>query len=141
MIDRKGVVLHAHLHAARNGQFVGVNLRLHAQLAPGLHDAGRLFHGKEPFVAEDIDEIGQFPGRHGRKHFVADQLHVFLLPADIVPRHGVGAEERGAHGQRSRLADAADDAQHLQFVFGRKTIAALDLDAARSLRGDLALPA
>ena len=50
----------------------------------------------------------------------------------------MGAEERGAHGQRSRLADAADDAQHLQFVFGRKTIAALDLDAARSLRGDLA---
>ena len=64
VVDRQGVVLHAHLHAARNGQFVGVNLRLHAQLASGFHDAGRLFHGKEPFVAEDIDEIGQFPGRY-----------------------------------------------------------------------------
>ena len=47
-------------------------------------------------------------------------------------------EERGAHLQRHAFADAADDAQHLQFVFGRQSVAALDLHAPRAHRRDLA---
>ena len=64
------------------------------------------FHGEEPFVAEHVDEIGQSFGRHRRQHFVADQIDILLLPSDVGARHGMRPEERGAHGQRRRLADA-----------------------------------
>ena len=47
-------------------------------------------------------------------------------------------EERGPHLQRHAFADAADDAQHLQLVPGRKAVAALDLHAPRTHRRDLA---
>ena len=42
-------------------------------------------------------------------------------------------EERGPHLQRHAFADAADDAQHLQLVPGRKAVAALDLHAPRPM--------
>ena len=47
-------------------------------------------------------------------------------------------EERGAHGQRRRLADTPDDAQHLQLVGRSQPVAALDLHGTRPHGGDLA---
>ena len=47
-------------------------------------------------------------------------------------------QEGRLHRERRRLADAPDDAQHLQLVLCRQPVSALDLDAPRPLGCDLA---
>ena len=50
----------------------------------------------------------------------------------------MSSEESGTDGDRRSFADATDHPQHLEFILGRKTVAALDLDAARTHCDDLA---
>ena len=102
------------------------------------HDPSGLFDRKEPFVAEDVDELGQSLAGYGRNHLAADQIDILRLTADVVAGHGVRPEEGGAHSDGRGLADTADHAQHLQFVCGREAVAALDLDAPRTHADDFA---
>ena len=115
-----------------------MDFRPQPQFARGLENTGRLFDREKTFVAEDVDEIGQPFGRHGGQPFVAHQIDILPLPSPVGTRHGMRPEERGPHLQRHAFADAADDAQHLQLVPGRKAVAALDLHAPRTHRRDLA---
>ena len=137
VVDREGPAGDADLHAARSGQFVGMDLRPQTILPPHVEDAARLADRKEALVAEDVDEVGQPFAGHGGDHLAADQIDILRLPAAVGACNGMGAEEGGPHFQRCGLADAADHAQHLQLVFGRETVSALDLDAAGSHRRDL----
>ena len=56
----------------------------------------------------------------------------------IGPAYGMSSEESGTDGDRRSFADATDHPQHLEFILGRKTVAALDLDAARTHCDNLA---
>ena len=120
-----------HLHAARVGQFLSVNFRAHAPLGTGLQDAGGVVGGEEALVAEHVDEVGQPLTTHLGNHLVDDQPHVLLLRHAAC--HGVRPEEGGLHAERCRLADVADDAQHLQLVGGVQTVAALYFHGSRPL--------
>ena len=115
-----------------------MNLR-HKSVAGGrFEDAGRLLDREEALVAEDIDILGQPLAGHGREHFAADEVYVLCLAPDVGAPNGVRPEEGGAHLERCRLADAADDAQHLQLVLGREAVAALDFHGAGAHADDFA---
>ena len=86
-----------------------------------LQDAVRIFHGEEAFVAEDVHEIGIF-GRL-RQH-VDDGLDIFLV--GIAPPHGVSSQESAFDGGGNVLPDAADYAQHLEFIGRIEPVAAFD---------------
>ena len=130
MVHRYGVVLHAHLHAARDSHLVGVYLRTHAVLDAGLQYAGGVLDGEEALVAEDVYEVRQPLVRHARYHLVDDQVHIILLVAAILHRYAVGAEEVGLDGHGRGLLQAAYDAQQLKLALSGEAVAALDLDGA-----------
>ena len=121
-------MLHAHLHAAADRQLVGVDLRTEAQRGGRCEDAVRILRREEALVAENVHEISEF--RRLRQH-IHDGLHVRLLR--IATAHGVGAQKGGAHRGGNRVADPADDAQHLQLIGRIEPVSALDLDGAAPL--------
>ena len=120
MIDRQCHVFHTHLYTSAHGQFVGVDLR-GEQVLGGRQDAVRIFHRKEAFVAEDVNEIGVF---RSLRNQVDDRLHVLLMR--VPASHGVGAQEGAFHRSRNAFADAADHAQHLDLIGRVKSVSALD---------------
>ncbi len=128
---------HAGLDAARYVELVGVDLGAHAVLGAAAHDALCLFDREEALVAEYVDEVGQILCGDGRDHLAAYHIDILRLAAYVVARHGMRSEKCRAHGYGRCLADAAYDAQHLQLVFGRESVAALDLDKTRTHGDDL----
>ena len=124
---------HAHLDAAADGELVGVDLRPEAASRAGREQAVRILDGEEPFVAENVHEISVFR-RLG--HHVDHRLHVLLVR--VAAADGMGPEEGDADERRDGLLDAADDAQHLEFVRRVESIAALDFDGAGALAHHLA---
>ena len=89
MVDREGVVFHSHLHATRVGEFLTMNLAAHAMLETCLEDAGSLFGGKEPLVAEHIHKVGKAFLGHGGNHLVDHKVHILSLSPCIFAPHGM----------------------------------------------------
>ena len=110
MVYRQGIVPDGHLHAARVGQLLTVNLRTHAPLGGCLKDACCLVDGEEALVAEHVYKVGQLLTAHFGNHLVDDQVDVFALSARISAPYGMGSEEGALHAERGCLLDAADDA-------------------------------
>ncbi len=132
MVNGDGAVFHAHLHAARDGHLVGVDLRPHAIFDARHEDAFGVLDSEEALVAEHIDEVGEVFSSHERDHLVDDQVDIVLLMATILHRDAVCSKEVRLDGQGRVLLQATDDAEELQLTLGGQAVAALDLDGART---------
>ena len=100
MVDGDGAIFHAHLHTARDGHFVGVDLRSHAVFDTRHEDALRVVYSEEALVAEHVDEVGKVLSGHERDHLVDDQVDIVFLMATVFHRDAVCAEEVRLDGQR-----------------------------------------
>ncbi len=132
MIDRKGVVLHGHLHAAGAGKLVGVDFRYQTVSLSGRKNSIRFSDREESLVAEHIDIFSKPFGGDGRNHLLADEVDIFILPAFEGSADGVRPEEGRLDGGGGVALDAADHPKHLQLVLQGQAVAALDLDRAGS---------
>jgi len=140
VVNGECVVFHADLDAAGASHLVGVDLRAQTVLDALHQDALGLLGGEEALVAEDVHEVGELLSGHHRDHLVDDEIDVAVGIVLVEQRHRVRAEEVGLDGERGVLFQLADDAQHLEFVFGGEAVAALDLARARAEGGHLLQP-
>ena len=131
-------MLDTDLDTARWCQLLHVDFGPHAPLGASLKDARCLVGSEESLVTEDVDKVGQPLLAHFGNHLADEHIHILALSAGVFATHGMGAKEGGHHLDGRGLADAADDAQHLEFVLGVQTVAALDLDGAGTLGNDFA---
>ena len=124
MVHAQRPVGHSHLHSPAHMELVRMEFGTKVVAGTSLQNACCVLNREEAFFAEHVHEIGQTFGGHCGNHLVADLTDVIF--AGHVAWHSVGTEEGGANHSRNGFGDAADYSEHLEFIFSRKAVAALD---------------
>ena len=140
MVHRKGIVLHAHLYAARNRKLVRMKLRTHSIFLAGGKNPVSLLRSEEVLLAENVNEIRKSLSTYCRDHLFTYKLHIVLLPSRIGTSHSVSPEKSGLYYSRRRLLDTSYHPEYFQLIFGREPIAAFYLNGACSCGNHLIHP-
>ena len=140
MVYGQCVVAYPDLYSSRDGKLVCMDFRPEAVFRPGFHDGRGFFGSKESLVAEHVHKFGEPFGGHCRNHLRADKSDVFRLPSPVCPAYVMGAQEGGLYDDWHVFFYPPYDTEHLQLVFGRKAVAALDFEGPCPHAHDLADP-
>src|SRR3954465_15977077 len=113
-----------------------MELEAEARLTRGFEDFSRFFKREDARLAEHISEARDLLLPHLWEQIVAKEAQEFgaLLRAPAVfVRDFVGAEPGGNDAHRRGGGETSDDAQRLELVVDRESVAPLDLDSGRSI--------
>lgn len=130
MVYGEGIVRHAHFHAARVVQLVGVNLGPQAVAVPTFEYLRRMLRRKESAVAEHIDVLGKAFVRHGGNHLATYNIDISLIVTGKIARQCVRSQKCGHNIGRQVLTQTSNDTQHFQFVMEVEPVSTLDFDAS-----------
>lgn len=130
MVAGESMVFDSDLNTTGAGHLVGMDLGTEAIFSGSLEHTVGIVAGEEALVAEDVDIVGEAFGGGLRDHLVDDDVDKLVLTAAVLQRDAVGAKEGGLDGERGRLFETADDAQHFEFGLGSHAVARLDFDSA-----------
>src|SRR4051794_30995086 len=118
--------------AAAARQLVCVDAQAKAERARLREHSTRSFDREDMLLTEHIAELREPLRRNAREHFIHDKLDVLAATPSVLVRNFVRAKERRYIRDATTRVQLAHDAQHLQLVFGRKTVTRLRLDGRRA---------